>query len=86
MQKRGLSASGKKISTFLYKASFSPKLCYLHDTTQFVNVSLVTALSEFSDPTSFGKNKASFSIEVKLSPAHPMFVELLSGKLARGQE
>lgn len=71
----------KKKSTFLYKASFSPKLC-----TQFVNVSLVTALSEFSDPTSFGKNKASFSIEVKLSPAHPMFVELLSGKLARGQE
>jgi hypothetical protein len=75
-----------KVKGFLYKASFSAKLCYLHDTTQFVNVSLVTALSEVSDSTSFGKNKESFNIKVKLSPAYPMFVELLSGKLVRVEE
>lgn len=74
------------VKGFLYKASVSPKLCYLHDTTQFVNVSLVAALREVSDSTSFGKNKEIFNIKVKLSPAQPIFLELLSGEIVRVEE
>lgn len=57
-------------STFCsVKAGFPPKLCYLHETTQLVNISLVSALSEVSGSTSLGKNKESFNIKLKLAPS-----------------
>lgn len=65
------------------KADFPPKLCYLHETTQFVNVSLVSALSEVSGSTSLGKNKESFNIKLKLAPAHSTFMELLASGTVR---
>lgn len=74
-----------KSTFYSVKAGFPPKLCYLHETTQLVNISLVSALSEVSGSTSLGKNKESFNIKLKLAPAHSTFMELpASDKVRKG--